>query len=324
MENAAMASDDRTKSMTPAKDGNTDKKPGSPAMSDYLQAPRKKRKSFVAFGMGPNLDADTISAIQKFFATQYPKLVVLTVKSPDELVKLASRNIVLTLIDDEFAERGETLKAVRTLKEKRSDAPLPTLFLTKDVPSLIASYQGHLPLWHEVDDYLSLAESPRHKLFEKIKSCLENRNQRRARRFKTNIPITFQILDSGEHRFQGEIVDFSLHGAMLAATGNAHRFSTKDQLVIHFPLSQYVHGKADFFRISARVRRVIISGDKAGISWEYLTGEKVGTLTEILTSIVSAGLSRAAASTRQRYSKFLEVPSEADQAKGKDSRKYEY
>jgi hypothetical protein len=69
---------------------------------------------------------------------------------------------------------------------------------------------------------------------------------------------------------------------------------------------------------------VIISGDKAGISWEYLTGEKVGTLTEILTSIVSAGLSRAAASTRQRYSKFLEVPSEADQAKGKDSRKYEY
>jgi hypothetical protein len=319
-----MTSEDNNKGLSPTQGGNMEKKPGSPAMSDYLQAPRKKRKSFVAFGIGPNLDIDTISAIQKFFATQYPKLVVLTVKSPADLAKLATKNLVLTLLDDEFAQRAETLKAVRSLKENRTDAPLPTLFFTNDVPALIAEYQTQLPLWHEVDDYLNLSDSPRHALFEKIKACLEHRNQRRARRFKANIPITFQILDSGEHRFQGEIIDFSLHGALLSAAGKSHHFSTKDQLIIHFPLSQYVHGKADFFRVSARVRRVIISGDRAGISWEYLTGEKVETLTEILTSIVNSGLSRAAASTRQRFSKFLEEPSKEEMAKAKVSRKYEY
>ena len=319
-----MASEENSKVSSQTAGGNAEKKSSAPAMSDYLQAPRKKRKSFVVFAVGPNLDQDTISTIQKFFINQYPKLVTLTVKSTEELLKLATKNIVLALLDDEFAKRSDVLIALRSLKEQRSEAPLPTLFFTNNAPALIAEYQSNLPLWHEVDDYVTLTDTPRHALFEKIKSCLENRNQRRARRFKAQIPITFQILDSGEQRFQGEILDFSLHGALISAAGKNHQFSTKDQLIVHFPLSQYVKGKADFLRVSARVRRVIISGDKAGISWEYLTSEKTGTLTEILTTIVNVGLGRAAAHTKQRYSKFLEEPSEADSAKSKDSKKYEY
>lgn len=320
-----MASDNSTKTSPSQEDNRADKKGSAPAMADYLQAPRKKKKSIVVLGVGPNLDLDVVSGIQKFFATQYPRLVMMTVKSPEELVKLGNKNVVLTLLDDELAQRADVLKAARRLKEQRSSAPLPTLFLTADVPALIAEYQSQLPLWHEVDDYINMVDSPRHALFSKIKSCLENQNQRRARRFKSTVPMTFQTLDSGEHRFSGEILDLSLHGALISVQGKEHQFSTKDQLIIHFPLSQYVHGRADFFKVSARVRRVIISGDKAGISWEYLTPEKVGTLTEILMTVVNTSLSRSAAATRARYSKILEESGlGSDSAKTKTDRKYEY
>jgi hypothetical protein len=305
-----MTSNDPSKNSATQENSPPDKLTSQPAMSDYLQAPKKKKKSFVAFGVGANFDIDTAVAIQKFFETQYPHLVLVMVRSGNDLVKLATKNVVLILTDDELTQRSETLLAVRQLKEKRSSGPLPTLFFTKDTPALIMDYQNLLPLWHEVDDYLTLSETPRHVLFEKIKAALDKRSKRRARRFKSKIPVCFQVLDTGEHRFQGEIHDFSLHGALISASSNTHQFSLKDQMVLHFPLSQYIHGKADFLRVSARVRRVLIAGNRAGISWEYLTPEKVATLTEILATIVNSGLARAAASTRQKYGKFLEDSSD--------------
>lgn len=282
------------------------KKPKSaPLMSDFLEAPKKKRRSFVILAPGPNLDAELSGAIKTFFASQYPQLSLIVVDSTDELMKLASRNIILILIDDEFAERSKTLSSVRFLKEKKTDGPLPSLFFTKNPAALIAEYHSKLKLWHEVDDYLSISDLSRHELFAKIKSGIQNRNQRRARRIKTNIPVMFQILESGDHKFQGEIIDFSLHGALISCAADGHRFSLKDQLVVHFPISQFLQGKADIIRISGRVRRVLISGSKAGISWEHISDIKMATLTEMLTSIVNVSLARAAASARQRFHKLL-------------------
>lgn len=319
-----MSSDQDSKTAQPSNGTSSQKSSATPEMSDFLQAPKKKRKSFVVLAVGPNIDKDNVVAIQKFFADQFPKLILLTTSSLDELAKLASKNIILSLIDDELSERRETLRITKYLKENKKDGPLPTLFFTKDPPALITDYQTHLKLWHEVDDYANVLDENRHALFAKIKSILEVRNQRRSRRFKTSIPITFQILDYGDHRFKGELLDFSLHGALLSTSDPGHRFNTKDQIVIHFPLGNYVQGKADFFRVSARVRRVLIAGDKAGISWEYLTDEKVATLTEVLTAIVDSSLARAAAATRHRYSKLLEEDDPAHSNKTKASRKYEF
>jgi hypothetical protein len=232
-------------------------------------------------------------------------LSLLIVESLEELVKLASKNIVLILIDDELAERPKTLSSIRFMKEQKTDGPLPSLFFTKNPAALIAEYQSQLNLWHEVDDYLSISDMPRHALFSRIKSGVENRNQRRARRFKTNIPVMFQILESGDHKFKGEIIDFSLHGALISCDAAGHRFTLKDQLVVHFPVSQFVKGQADILRVSGRVRRVLISGNKAGISWEHLTDIKAAILTEMLTSLVNVSLARAAATAKQRFHKFL-------------------
>jgi len=306
-----MTNEENRKNTSPSDNESDGQDKPTPVMSDYLQAPKKKRKSFVVIAPGPNLDADGLVAIQKFISTQYPKLTIVVAKNLDELTKYASKNVMLALIDDEFNGRDQTLSAARLLKEKKSDGPLPTVFLTQDPPALIAEYQKHLPVWHEVDDYLVVGETSRQAMFSMLKSAIENRNQRRARRFKVNIPIIFQALDSGETRFQGDILDFSIHGALISVSNDAHRFSIKDQLVIHVPISQFLKGKPDVFRVSARVRRVLISGDKAGISWEHLTEEKVATLTELLTHIIDVSLSKAAASARQRYGKYLEEPEAA-------------
>lgn len=283
----------------------SDKPKPPPLMSDFLQAPKKKRRSFVVLAPGPNLDVELASSIKKFFESQHPDVNLIIVESTDELVKFASKNVVLILIDDELAERSKTLASVRFMKEQKTDGPLPSLFFTKNPAALIAEYQSQLSLWHEVDDYLSISDMPRHALFARIKSGVENRNQRRARRFKTNIPVMFQILESGEHKFSGEIIDFSLHGALISCDAAGHRFTLKDQLVVHFPVSQFLKGHTDIMRVSGRVRRVLISGNKAGISWEHLSDIKAALLTQMLTSVVNVGLARAAASAKQRFHKFL-------------------
>jgi len=267
---------------------------------DYLQAPRKKRRSFVILAAGPTFDSETILSIQKFMRTYFPKLAFVAVRSIDELLKYSMRNIVLAIVDDQLASRVETLRSIRRLKEQKHDAPLPTLFLTNDSAGLIADYQKELPVWHEVDEYVVMPEAQRHTLFAKIKSGLESKYQRRARRYKTSIPVTFQVLDSGEHRFKGVIHDFSLYGALIGSVEDGHRFSAKDQIVVHFPLSQMIKGKADVFRVSARVRRVLITGHKAGISWEHLSEEKLAIMTEMLTTLVDVTLAKAAGASRAR------------------------
>jgi hypothetical protein len=287
-----------------------DKVKSAPLMSDFLQVPKKKRRSFVVIASGPNLDAELSGAVKKFIESQYPQLNLLLVDSAEDLVKIASKNIILILVDDELAERPQTLSIIRFMKEQKTDGPLPSLFFTKNPAALITEYQAQLNLWHEVDDYISVSDIQRHALFSRIKSVLDHRNQRRARRFKTNIPVMFQILESGEHKFHGEIVDFSLHGALISCAAHGHQFTLKDQLVVHFPVSQFLKGQSDIMRVSGRVRRVLISGNKAGISWEHLSDIKAAMLTEMLTSLVNVSLARAAASVKQRFHKFLDQDNE--------------
>jgi PilZ domain len=279
------------------------------AVVDYLQAPRKKRKSYVVMAAGPNIDQDTISAVQRFMRTQFSKLAFVVVRSAEDFVKYSVRNIILAIIDDEMLSRVDTLKLVKRIKEQKNDGPMPTLFITKDSSALVKDYQNELRLWHEVDEYFFIPDAPRHALFSKIKSGLDNKYQRRGKRYKTAIPMSFQVLDSGEKKFRGTILDFSIHGALLQVEEGAHFFSPKDQIIIHIPISQFIKGGADVFRLSARVRRVLISGDKAGISWEYLSEDKIATMTALLTAIVDVSLAKTAGATRAR---ILKAQADAD------------
>ena len=290
------------KNAAAAEDSKSKGKSGQ-AIEEFLQAPKKKRKSYVILAVGSGVDADTVTAIQKYMKTQFSKLTFLTAKNAEELLRYASRNIVLTIMDDAFLPLKDTLSLIKKLKETKSDGPLPTLFLTKDAAALVAAYQKELLPWHEVDEYVQFQEVPRHDIFRKIKSGIESQNRRRAKRFKVDMPMHFQVLDTGDVKYEGQILDFSIHGALISAPNGIHSFSTKDQIMVHLPLSSYVKGEADILRISARVRRVLISGDQAGISWEYLNDDKVAVMTKLLFAIVDRALAKAASATRSKIAK---------------------
>jgi hypothetical protein len=270
---------------------------------DYLQAPRKKRKNFVVVATKNVTDQETTDAIVRFVKANYPKYAVATPQNMDEFLRQFSRNIILTVIDDEFVEREQTLNLIKTMKERKSESPIPTLFLTRDPEALIDAYTKTLYMWHEIDEYAVPALIPRHYLFAKIKNGIDERYRRRGRRFKVNFPAVFTVLDSGGTRFEGRIVDMSVHGGLIEGP-KGHVFNPKDQITVHLPLGRFVKDLgADVLRVSARVRRIFISGNTAGLSWEYLTDAKTEALTKMLASIIDATLYKQASQTRARIAK---------------------
>ncbi len=270
---------------------------------EHLQAPRRKRKSFVVMAAGPNSDADTINAIQRFMKSQYAKISFVVLNSLSDLVKYSSRNIILALVDDELEDRALTMQTIRKIKEKKTDDPMPTLFVTRNGTALVEAYRKELSRWHEVDEYIDLHESPRHTLFTKMRGILENKNQRRGRRFKVAMPVTFQVLDSGEKQYSGTLLDLSIRGALLSVEDGVHNFSAKDQLLIHLPIGKFIKSDSDIFRISGKIRRVMISGTKAGITFEYVSDEKMTNLTSLIASIVDLSLAKSAATTRAKIAR---------------------
>ena len=276
---------------------------GQQALVDYLQAPRKKRKSFVIFAPGPSADTETYQAMIRYVKATYPKFAVATPQNAEEFMRQFSRNIVLAVIDDQFVGLDETLDLVKMLKTMKSDAPVPVLFMTREPDKLIAGYRDKLALWHEVDEYIVPAASTRPYLFAKIKHGVDDRYRRKSRRYKAQFPVVYTILDSGEKKFKGTIIDMSVHGALLK-TEDQHTFTLRDQIIVHMPYGLFVpETESDILRVSAKVRRIFIAGDRAGISWAHLSDSKLEQLSRMMTSIVNVALGRAAAVTRAKIAK---------------------
>ena len=297
-----MSSDSNSKSAAGGEDSKGKGKT-SQSVVEHLQAPRRKRKSFVVMAAGPSIDSDTINAVNRFMKSQYPKISFVVLNSLADLVKYSSRNIILALVDDELENRSTTLQTIGKIKEKKTDGPMPTLFMTRDGTALVKDYRTELSRWHEVDEYIDLHESPRHALFTKIRGVLENKNPRRSRRFKVSMPVAFQVLDYGEKLFEGTLLDLSIRGALLSVNDGIHNFSAKDQLLIHLPIGRFIDSAADVFRVSGKIRRVMISGTKAGITFEYMSDEKTTSLTAIVASIVDQSLAKSAAATRAKIAR---------------------
>jgi hypothetical protein len=299
-----MANDSGNSKSASGGDDSKGKGKSNQAVVDYLQAPRKKRKSYVVMAASDNVDGDTVAAIQKYMRSAYSKLSFVVARSAEDFEKYNGRNIVLLIMDDMLEDREKTLEIVRKSKEGKTDGPMPTLFLTRDPSSLLIAYQKTLKLYHEVDEYIDISSSPRHAIFTKIKSGIDSKYQRRGRRYKVTMPVHFQTLDTGEVKFSGKLLDFSIYGALLEISDqDAHNFSTRDQLLLHLPVSQYLKGQPDVFRIAARVRRVLISGGQAGISWEYVSNDKMTIMSDLLTTIVDQSLAKSATATRAKFAK---------------------
>ncbi|SMF67153.1 PilZ domain-containing protein [Pseudobacteriovorax antillogorgiicola] len=266
-------------------------------IEDYLTGPRRKRKNYVIFALGDNFDMDLAQAMEQFVKKTYSTLSTSMPQSPQELSRQFGRNISLLVIDDEFDDIHVVLGLVKALKEKRRNELIPVLFLTRNAPELVNLYHKELLLYHETDEYIVYTGMARTRIFNRIKTGVEDQNRRRSRRYNVFIPVSFFLL-SKDLMIEGHIIDLSLHGAVLESDAEII-FRVGDQVKLSIPVSDHLdHHHGDFIKVSAKVRRVFISGTKVSVSFEYVTDNQNHLLTQFLTSVVGRQLNRQALRVR--------------------------
>ena len=264
----------------------TDKK-SSAGVSDFLVAPKKKRKNYVILALGDNFDHELAKSIENHVRSQYPNLAVAAPRSPTDLNRLFGKLVSLLVVFDDFmGSMAETIKTVAAAKKKKGPGSVPTLFLTHHPESLVTEYHGSLLAFHEVDEFLPLRNLRAPVLQMRIRSALRDTKRRRSRRFDLNMPVTYFDLSTGQ-TLPGRLTDMSLHGALLKSL-DGRVFKVGDQIRLSIDASKVVKPTdGEFLKISAKVRRVFISGDQAGISFEYINDRQTSIIIDLLSIMMN-------------------------------------
>jgi len=272
-----------------------DEKKRQGGVADYLSAPRRKRKSFVVMAFGKGIPIDLSGAINGFVRSTFKNLAFSLPTNMDELARQVSRNIALMIVDDEFASREELLTLLRKIKEKKAGSAVPVLFLTREPEELVGVYNKILLPFHEVDEYVAFVGATQGQVFSRIKAGVETNNRRRSRRYRVDIPVTYQVLGEGKMH-PGRFLDLSVHGALLKSD-EGRVFKMRDQIKIHLPVTDLLPPTfGEFLRLSAKVRRLQISGDRVGVSFEFLSENQMLVLTKFVTELVQIQLTKKPAS----------------------------
>lgn len=283
-----MAADDKSADQAGA-DG--EKKGG---IDEYLSAPKKKRKNYVVMAIGKGIDQDIPIAIQGYLKSNFDYLTQSYPRNTNELSRHVNRIIKLLIFDDEFCPLEKGMETIATMKQKKRRQVLPVLFLTSDQKRLTELYNKILLPYHEGDDYVNYVKSPVSQILSKVSNGLKNLNRRRSRRYRIDIPITYFSL-SANRMMEGRILDLSVHGALLKCDDPGYIFREQEQVKLSLPVSgDLVGAHGDFLKISAKVRRVLISGNHAGVSFEHMTDRNLTSLTYLLTDFVNNQISRKA------------------------------
>lgn len=268
-------------------------------VAEFLQAPRKKRKSYVIIACSRNVSSDLQAGIEQFVKSNFKQVSVAQPKSPEELLKQFSRQILLLVLDDEFIDRHTLLERVGDMKRRKGEDAVPVLFLTRSPEKLVALYNEILLPFQEVDEYVVYNKMSPAQIYNRIRVGLANKNRRRSRRYRVDIALHYFNLNEDKF-FPGRLLDLSMHGALLRSE-DKRIFREGEQLKLHIPISDYLSPvEGDYLKVSARVRRVFISGDQVGISFEYLSEKQMLTLTRYLTEMVNMQSARKLSAMRAR------------------------
>jgi hypothetical protein len=261
-------------------------------VSDFLAAPRRKRKNYILLAVGKGFPGDLLSTIANYLKNSYKGYALANPRSLEELGRNAHRQIVLLVYDDEFSdELGDGLKVLKELKMKKKLDRMPILFLTRDAETLIEGYNKVLLAYHEGDQYLVYPKVPPSHVIAKINDELQPKNRRRSRRYKIDMPIKYYDLGRSK-MMNGKLLDLSIHGALLKSE-EEFIFKPLEQLKIHIPVKNTLPtAKGDFLRMSAKVRRVQIAGNQAGVSFEHVSDGQYTLLCEFLMDIVNNHVAR--------------------------------
>jgi hypothetical protein len=274
-----------------------DEKRQSGGVVDHLQAPRKKKKDYVVIAFNSQYNRELGDTLENQIRLNFKNLTTIRPKTAAELQRLFSRQIVLMLVEDEFAGVTETVKLVRTLKEKKSKTPTPVIFFTENSDNLITEYHKELALYQEADTYVNFRSSTLNQMVAKVSKALAEKGVRKSRRYSVDIPVTYFHL-TRNRECHGRLVDMSVHGAVLK-DANGEVFRGSDQIRVNIPFGKFVSNReGDFIKVAAKVRRVFIDGSQVGLSWEYMSPHQLFLITSYLTEMVNDEMYRKAMKQR--------------------------
>ena len=94
-----------------------EKKETKNRVAELLQAPRKKRKSYIFLALGKGLPTDLASGLEQLIRTSFKQLGVTRARSLEDLKKGFSRQISLLVFDDEFLPLVDGLNLISEIKK---------------------------------------------------------------------------------------------------------------------------------------------------------------------------------------------------------------
>lgn len=242
---------------------------------DHLQAPRKKKKNYAVLAMGKDMDEALLQKIEYYLKLNYATISVVRAVDAKEFTKLYSRQIVLLLISDGFLPLDQKIEMIKRFKGKNEVSGMPVLFFTNNPDELSKVYIEKLRTYQEIDQYVLWQRRSEQHILSLIGSMLsDGASRRRSRRFPADLPVKYHDLRS-QKIFDGKLVDLSMHGGLLEKEESSPLFREKDQLQITLKVAPFLDlRRGQTLKLSARVRQTKIGGQKAGISWEYMTEDK--------------------------------------------------
>ncbi len=271
-------------------------------VADFLAAPRKKRRSYIVTALTQNTASDYRNSIEHFVRVNFKNVALSHARNVEELKKAFGRQVVMVIFDDQFTDLETGLEMISGLKRKKSAVPSSILFLTRQPSALIAEYNKILLPFHESDDYLVLERNETPVLFSKIKAGLAQQSRRRSRRYRVDLPVSYFALNDDKF-YKGRLTDLSIHGAMLE-TIETRLFANEEQIKISIPAGSFLNAaEGDYLKLSARVRRVHIGGNMAGISFEHVSEKQLLRLTAYLSSLVNEQVTKAVLSLKLKQVK---------------------
>jgi PilZ domain len=239
-------------------------------LADYLRAPQRKKRNYIAAAFSEAFDPQLRAAIQDFCVKNFPKLTYHELRNAKDVRKFGGRDVTLLIMDDEFLPLDDGLSLIAEVKRKKGQVALPTIFLTRRESDLIRAYHQILSPYQEVDDYINYRKAPPHWVLNKVQKGVSVQNRRRSRRYQVDVKSDIFLLRENRS-IGGKIIDISLHGAVITSDEQL-LFRDRDQIRLRFPLFPLaIAEEGDYLRISGRIHRVHISGSRAAIRFEHMT-----------------------------------------------------
>ena len=159
---------------------------------------------------------------------------------------------------------------------------VPILYLTSNPNKLIEKYREVLLPFSEQDDFFHLGEENLDTLAARISNFLDTSVLRRkSLRIPIDLMAGCKTLNQEEYT-PIKILNISLHGALLEFFKNKP-LSKGTQILLQLPIAGILPAKfGEIMRLSAKVRRIKIDGEQAGVAWQSLSEEQFLKLTKFI------------------------------------------